>query len=71
LGKRHVKADVVAREVICVEKSTEKLLAGQSSTVEHWAGHWRSVTDRLAIEDGALLRGKVEAGRPANQGSRG
>jgi cytoskeletal protein CcmA (bactofilin family) len=59
-----VKADVVAREVI-VRGKIEGKVTGRDR-VQLWstgqvAGEVQ--TDRLAIEDGALLRGKVEAGR--------
>ena len=59
------KADIVAREVI-VRGQVDGKIDGKdrvqlwnSSRVE---GEVR--TERLAIEDGALLRGKVEAGKP-------
>jgi cytoskeletal protein CcmA (bactofilin family) len=60
-----VKADVSAREVI-VRGKVEGNVTGKDK-VQLWStgqvtGEVR--TDRLAIEDGALLRGKVEAGRP-------
>jgi cytoskeletal protein CcmA (bactofilin family) len=59
-----VKADVIAREVIVrghVEgkvSAREKLQIGSTGQI---TGEVQ--TDRLAIEDGALLRGKVEAGK--------
>jgi len=65
-----VKADIAAREVIVrgdVEgkiDATEKMQVWSSGRVN---GEVR--TGRLAIEDGALLRGKVEAGKPVGQGS--
>jgi cytoskeletal protein CcmA (bactofilin family) len=60
-----VKADVSAREVIVRGKIEGNVTAREK--VALWStgqvtGEVR--TDRLAIEDGALLRGKVEAGRP-------
>jgi cytoskeletal protein CcmA (bactofilin family) len=60
-----VKADVSAREVIVRGKVEGNVTARDK--VQLWStgqvtGEVR--TDRLAIEDGALLRGKVEAGRP-------
>lgn len=60
-----VKADVSAREVI-VRGKVEGNVTGKDK-VQLWStgqvtGEVR--TDRLAIEDGALLRGKVEAGKP-------
>src|SRR5882757_7699512 len=60
-----VKADISAREVIVrgtVDgkiEGTEKVQLWNSGRV---TGEVR--TERLAIEDGALLRGKVEAGKP-------
>jgi cytoskeletal protein CcmA (bactofilin family) len=60
-----VKADIVAREVI-VRGHVDGKIDG-ADRVQLWsssrvAGEVR--TERLAIEDGALLRGKVEAGKP-------
>lgn len=60
-----VKADVSAREVIVRGKIEGNVTARDK--VQLWStgqvtGEVR--TDRLAIEDGALLRGKVEAGKP-------
>lgn len=60
-----VKADVSAREVIVRGKVEGNVTAREK--VQLWStgqvtGEVR--TDRLSIEDGALLRGKVEAGRP-------
>jgi cytoskeletal protein CcmA (bactofilin family) len=62
----HVKADVVAREVI-VRGKIEGKVTGRDK-VQLWSTGQVTgevQTDRLAIEDGALLRGKVEAGRQA------
>jgi cytoskeletal protein CcmA (bactofilin family) len=59
-----VKADVVAREVI-VRGKVEGKVTGRDR-VQLWSTGQVSgevQTDRLAIEDGAMLRGKVEAGR--------
>jgi cytoskeletal protein CcmA (bactofilin family) len=59
-----VKADVTAREVIVRGKVTgkvtarDKVLLGSTGQVDG-----EVQTDRLAIEDGAGLRGKVEAGK--------
>jgi cytoskeletal protein CcmA (bactofilin family) len=64
----HVKADVVAREVIVRGKIDGKVTGRdkvQLSSTGQVTGE--VLTDRLAIEDGALLRGKVEAGRQANK----
>jgi cytoskeletal protein CcmA (bactofilin family) len=60
----NVKADVTAREVI-VRGKIEGKVSGRDK-VQLWStgqvtGEVR--TDRLAIEDGAMLRGKVEAGK--------
>jgi cytoskeletal protein CcmA (bactofilin family) len=64
----HVKADVVAREVIVRGKIDGKVTGRDK--VQLWSTGQVTgevQTDRLAIEDGALLRGKVEAGRQANK----
>ena len=60
-----VKADVNAREVI-VRGRVEGKISGRDR-VQLWStGHVTGEvqTQRLAIEDGAVLRGKVETGRP-------
>jgi cytoskeletal protein CcmA (bactofilin family) len=60
----HVKADVTAREVI-VRGKVEGRVAGRDK-VQLWSTGQVTgevQTDRLAIEDGAMLRGKVEAGK--------
>lgn len=59
-----VKADVTAREVI-VRGKVEGKVSGRDK-VQLWSTGQiigEVQTDRLAIEDGALLRGKVEAGK--------
>src|SRR5437016_10737788 len=64
----HVKADVHAREVI-VRGKIEGKVTGRDK-VQLWSTGQVTgevQTDRLTIEDGALLRGKVEAGRQPNQ----
>ena len=64
----HVRADVQAREVI-VRGKIEGKVVGRDK-VQLWSTGQVTgevQTDRLAIEDGALLRGRVEAGRPANK----
>ncbi len=64
----HVKADVHAREVI-VRGKIEGKVTGRDR-VQLWSTGQVTgevQTDRLAIEDGALLRGKVEAGRQTNK----
>src|SRR6266850_1793874 len=63
-----VKADVYAREVI-VRGKIEGKVTGRDK-VQLWSTGQVTgevQTDRLAIEDGALLRGKVEAGRQTNK----
>ena len=60
----HVKADVSAREVIVRGKIGGKVVGRDK--VQLWSTGQvigEVQTDRLAIEDGALLRGRVEAGR--------
>jgi cytoskeletal protein CcmA (bactofilin family) len=64
----HVKADVHAREVI-VRGKIEGKVSGRDR-VELWSTGevtGEVQTDRLSIEDGASLRGKVEAGRPTTK----
>jgi cytoskeletal protein CcmA (bactofilin family) len=60
-----VKADITAREVI-VRGRVEGKIAGRER-VQLWSTGQVTgevQTQRLAIEDGAVLRGKVETGRP-------
>src|SRR5258708_33864328 len=60
-----VKADISAREVVVrghVDGKIEGTERGQLWSSGRVTGEVR--TERLAIEDGALLRGKVEAGKP-------
>lgn len=64
----NVKADVNAREVI-VRGRIEGKVTGRDK-VQLWStGHVAGEvqTDRLAIEDGAVLHGKVEAGKPSSK----
>ncbi len=64
----HVKADVNAREVI-VRGKIEGKVTGRDK-VQLWSTGQVTgevQTDRLAIEDGALLHGKVEAGRQTSK----
>jgi cytoskeletal protein CcmA (bactofilin family) len=59
-----VKADVTAREVI-VRGKVEGKVSGRDR-VQLWSTGQVTgevQTERLAIEDGAMLRGKVEAGK--------
>jgi cytoskeletal protein CcmA (bactofilin family) len=63
-----VKADVVAREVI-VRGRIEGKIQGRER-VQLWSTGQvigEVQTQRLAIEDGALLRGKVETGKPIDK----
>jgi cytoskeletal protein CcmA (bactofilin family) len=63
-----VKADITAREVV-VRGRVEGKIAGKER-VQLWnTGHVSGEisTQRLAIEDGAVLRGKVETGRPVDK----
>jgi len=67
-----VKADISAREVI-VRGEVDGKIEG-TERVQLWnsgrvIGEVR--TERLAIEDGALLRGKVEAGKAQSRGAEG
>jgi len=60
-----VKADITAREVIVRGRVEGKILGRdrvQVSSTGYVTGEVQ--TQRLAIEDGAVLRGKVETGRP-------
>jgi len=64
----HVKADVLAREVI-VRGKIEGKVTGLDK-VQLWSTGQVTgevQTDRLTIEDGALLRGRVEAGNQPNK----
>jgi len=67
-----VKADISAREIV-VRGQVEGKLDG-SEKVQLWStgrveGEVR--TQRLAIEDGAVLRGQVEAGKEQTRGKEG
>jgi cytoskeletal protein CcmA (bactofilin family) len=63
-----LKADVTAREVI-VRGRIEGKIAGRDRVQVLSTGHVTGEvqTQRLAIEDGAVLRGKVETGRPQDR----
>jgi len=64
-----VKADITAREVIVRGRVEGKILGRdrvQLSATGNVTGEVQ--TQRLAIEDGAVLRGKVETGRPNEKG---
>lgn len=65
-----VKADVSAREVI-VRGKVEGKVSGRDKVSLSSTGQVNGEvqTDRLAIEDGALLRGKVEAGKQPGKSS--
>jgi cytoskeletal protein CcmA (bactofilin family) len=63
-----VKADLVAREVV-VRGRVEGKIAGKER-VQLWSTgqvNGEIQTQRLAIEDGAVLRGKVETGKPVEK----
>ena len=63
-----VKADVTAREVVVRGRVEGKILG--RDRVQLWStGHVTGEvqTQRLAIEDGAVLRGKVETGKPLDK----
>lgn len=63
-----VKADISARELIVRGEVTGKVSA--RDRVQLWSTgrvQGEVETGRLAIEDGAFLRGKVEAGKPLNK----
>lgn len=65
-----VKADISAREVIVrghVDGKIDGVERVQLWNTGRVAGEVR--TERLAIEDGAVLRGKVEAGKPRGRAS--
>lgn len=60
-----VKADILAREIV-VRGTVNGKLSGRDR-VQLWSTGsvvGEVQTERLAIEDGAVLRGKVEAGKP-------
>ncbi len=59
-----VKADVTAREVV-VRGTVEGKVSGRDRVLLGSTGQVTGEvqTDRLAIEDGAMLRGRVEAGK--------
>jgi len=65
-----VKADISAREVVVrghVDGKVEGVERVQLWNTGRITGEVR--TERLAIEDGAILRGKVEAGKPRGRGT--
>jgi cytoskeletal protein CcmA (bactofilin family) len=62
-----VKADISAREVVLRGSAEGKFTAEERIQIWHTArvqGELKST--RISIEDGAELRGKVEAGKPAS-----
>jgi cytoskeletal protein CcmA (bactofilin family) len=68
----YVKADVSAREVIVRGKIEGKIMGRDK--VQLWSTGQVTgevQTDRLTIEDGALLRGKVEAGKQLSKAPEG
>jgi len=65
-----VKADIHAREIIVRGEVQGKLIGRDRVQLWNTGNVIGEVqTDRLAIEDGAVLRGKVEAGRPVGKSS--
>ena len=65
-----IKADITAREVIVRGRVEGKILGRdrvQVSSTGHVTGEVQ--TQRLAIEDGGVLRGKVETGRAQDKSS--
>jgi len=63
-----VKADLTAREIIVRGTVEGKVTARDKLQIWSTGQITGEVqTDRLAIEDGALLRGKVEAGKQTNK----
>jgi cytoskeletal protein CcmA (bactofilin family) len=68
----HVKADVTAREVIVRGKIEGKVIGRdkvQLWSTGHVAGEVQ--TERLSVEEGALLRGNVEAGKQPTKAGEG
>jgi cytoskeletal protein CcmA (bactofilin family) len=65
-----INADIVAREIV-VHGSVNGKLTGRDRVQLLSTGRvvGEVQTERLAIEDGALLRGKVETGKPLSKGS--
>ncbi|HUI75791.1 MAG TPA: polymer-forming cytoskeletal protein [Candidatus Acidoferrum sp.] len=65
-----VKADVTAREIV-VRGKVEGKVSGRDKVVLGSTGHVNGEvqTDRLVIEDGAVLRGRVEAGKQPGKGA--
>jgi cytoskeletal protein CcmA (bactofilin family) len=65
-----VKADIQAREIIVRGNVNGKLIGRDRVQLWNSGSVTGEVqTDRLAIEDGAVLRGKVEAGKPHGKNS--
>jgi cytoskeletal protein CcmA (bactofilin family) len=63
-----VKADIVAREVTLRGVAEGKFTAEESIQIWHTARvHGDLKSQRISIEDGAELRGKVEAGKVSNK----
>jgi cytoskeletal protein CcmA (bactofilin family) len=63
-----VKADIVAREVTLRGVAEGKFTAEDSIQIWHTARvHGDLKSQRISIEDGAELRGKVEAGKVSNK----
>jgi cytoskeletal protein CcmA (bactofilin family) len=63
-----VKADITARELVFRGVAEGKFVAEERIQIWHTARvHGDLKSDRISIEDGAELRGKVEAGKSAGK----
>jgi cytoskeletal protein CcmA (bactofilin family) len=64
-----VKGDISAREIVFRGVSEGKFTADERIQIWHSARvHGELKSERISIEDGAELRGKVEAGKLTNKG---
>lgn len=67
-----VKADITARELVLRGRADGKFTASERIQIWHTARvHGELKSERIAIEDGAELSGKVEAGRVAGAATAG
>jgi cytoskeletal protein CcmA (bactofilin family) len=63
-----VKGDIFAREIVFRGVSEGKFTADERIQIWHSARvHGELKSERISIEDGAELRGKVEAGKPVSK----
>ena len=63
-----IKADIVAREIVVSGSVNGKLMGRDRVQLLSTGSVVGEVqTERLAIEDGAMLRGKVETGKPLSK----